>query len=292
MPTTHQSHGARVDDAQVRLTTTVAQLDCERRIRHREIAESLHSSQARMSRLVKRAHTKSIVRTAVMPSPGSARTSRTRSRNVSASSTPSWSTLTDRDQDITGGIASAAGRYLEEMLIHDKRIGISSWSETLMATAARMRPLRHVAAHNVIQLVDGLGAFRIHDRALRLALRPSRPDRSSARPPAGAGLVGGSTTRDNLMTDPTVGAVASSGRTSRSPSSASGRHTRPRYWPRAARRSTSRNRPDFWPRAPSGMRLLSIRRERPLRSRRPTRPRCRYRRRHPKAVPRRGQCGR
>ncbi|HEY5821424.1 MAG TPA: MarR family transcriptional regulator, partial [Propionibacteriaceae bacterium] len=57
-------------DGQVRLMTKVAHLYHERGIRQADIAETLHISQARVSRLLKRAAEVGIVRTVVVVSQG------------------------------------------------------------------------------------------------------------------------------------------------------------------------------------------------------------------------------
>ena len=57
-------------DGQVRLLTKVARMYHERGIRQADIATALNISQAKVSRLLKRAVTQGIVRTTVMVSPG------------------------------------------------------------------------------------------------------------------------------------------------------------------------------------------------------------------------------
>ena len=57
-------------DGQLRLITKVARMYHERGIRQTDIAESLHISQARVSRLLKRAAELGIVRTVVAVAPG------------------------------------------------------------------------------------------------------------------------------------------------------------------------------------------------------------------------------
>ena len=64
------SASALQSSGQVRLMTKVARLYHERGLRQQEIATSLHLSQARVSRLLKRAASEGIVRTVVVTPPG------------------------------------------------------------------------------------------------------------------------------------------------------------------------------------------------------------------------------
>ena len=57
-------------DGQLRLITKVARMYHERGVRQTDIAETLHISQARVSRLLKRAAELGIVRTVVAAAPG------------------------------------------------------------------------------------------------------------------------------------------------------------------------------------------------------------------------------
>src|SRR5215211_8060182 len=57
-------------DGQLRLITKVARMYHERGVRQTDIAENLHLSQARVSRLLKRAAELGIVRTVVAVAPG------------------------------------------------------------------------------------------------------------------------------------------------------------------------------------------------------------------------------
>ena len=57
-------------DGQLRLITKVARMYHERGVRQTDIAEALHISQARVSRLLKRAAELGIVRTVVAAAPG------------------------------------------------------------------------------------------------------------------------------------------------------------------------------------------------------------------------------
>src|SRR5262245_17661346 len=129
-------------DGQVRLITKIAHMYHEQGIRQADIAHSLHISQAKVSRLLKRATEMGIVRTVVVVSQGvhtvleEALEHRYQLREA---------IVVDMDgdeQEILTGIGSAGAAYLETTLTGGERIGISSWSQTLLSAVDRLRPLR------------------------------------------------------------------------------------------------------------------------------------------------------
>ncbi len=99
---------------------------------------------------------------------------------------------------ILAGIGSAGASYLEATLTGGERIGISTWSQTLLSVVDRMHPLRLAGADNVVQLIGGIGVSSAQARANRLLERsgpaarartpPSSPPQgwSAAGPPATA----------------------------------------------------------------------------------------------------------
>lgn len=117
-------------DASVRLMTKVARMYHERGIRQVDIAAALHLSQAKVSRLLKQAVERGIVRTIVEVAhdvhPELEEALEERYGVLEAVVVD----VEGDDHDILVGLGSAAGGYLESTLTGGDRIGISSWSET------------------------------------------------------------------------------------------------------------------------------------------------------------------
>ena len=122
-----------------------------------------------MSRLLKRAAELGIVRTVVAVAPGvhteieealeekirlGRSCGRRRRRDGSRRSSLGW--------DLRGAT------YLETTLTGQERIGISSWSQTLLAVVDRMRPFRVPGAESVIQLMGGFGNSSVQTQGNRL----------------------------------------------------------------------------------------------------------------------------
>lgn len=74
------------------------------------------------------------------------------------------------------GLGSSGASYLNATLTHGERIGVASWSQTLLSVADRLGPLRTCSADRVVQLVSGIGAARAQAKWLLSASRtPSVP---------------------------------------------------------------------------------------------------------------------
>src|SRR5690606_28962667 len=109
-------------------------------IRQANIAAALNISQAKVSRLLKRAVELGIVRTTVMVSPGlhtdleDGLEERYGLREV---------VVIDVEQDddqsaVISAIGAAAASYLEASLSGTERIGVATWSQTLLALVDRL----------------------------------------------------------------------------------------------------------------------------------------------------------
>ena len=155
---------------QLRLMTKIARAYYEHGQRQTQIAEELHVSQARVSRLLKAANQMGLVRTIVAMPPGvhtevedalEARFGLAEAVVVEAD---------DADAPLRALGAAVAG-YLENTLISDEVIGISSWSESLLAAVDALASLRPGVARTVVQLVGGHGHSEAQYQANRLLTR-------------------------------------------------------------------------------------------------------------------------
>lgn len=190
------------------MITKIARMHHERGIRQVDIAETLHLSQPRVSRLLKRAAELGIVRTVVVVSQGihteieEALEERYRLAEAVVVD------VEGDNSDILAGLGSAGADYLESILTGGERVGISPWSQTLLAVVDRMRPLRLAGADNVVQLIGGLGVTSVQARANRLLGDLAQIVGANATFVPAPGLVGNRHIRDSLLNDPAMAAVA------------------------------------------------------------------------------------
>jgi len=203
-----RNSGRLSSDGQIRLLTKVARMYHERGIRQADIADSLHLSQAKVSRLLKRAAESGIVRTVVVVSQGV-------HTDIEEALEQKYGLLEavvvdvdGDDQDIITGLGSAGATYLESTLTGSDRIGISSWSQTILAAVDRMRPLRTSGADMVTQLLGGFGAPSAQAQANRLLGELAEIIGATPTFLPAPGLVGSPNIRKNLLSDPAIAEVA------------------------------------------------------------------------------------
>jgi DNA-binding transcriptional regulator LsrR (DeoR family) len=190
-------------DGQVRLLTKVARMYHERGIRQADIASALNISQAKVSRLLKRAATLGIVRTTVTVAPG---VHSHLEEALEAKFGLLEAVVVDVDSDdderaVLAAIGAAAGSYLEASLSGGDRIGISSWSQTLLAMVDRMRPFTVSGATEVVQLLGGIGTPDVQNQAQRLATECARMLGAEPVYVPAPGVVADRAIRDSLLND-------------------------------------------------------------------------------------------
>jgi DNA-binding transcriptional regulator LsrR (DeoR family) len=195
-------------DGQLRLITKVARMYHERGIRQTDIAETLHLSQARVSRLLKRAAELGIVRTVVAVAPGVHTAIEEALEERYGLAEAVVVDVEGTDEEIIAGLGSAGATYLETTLTGGERIGISSWSQTLLAVVDRMRPFRIPGAESVIQLMGGIGSSSVQTQGNRLLTEFARLVGASATFIPAPALVGNRTVRESLLNDPAMESIA------------------------------------------------------------------------------------
>jgi DNA-binding transcriptional regulator LsrR (DeoR family) len=109
--------------------------------------------------------------------------------------------------DSTRALGAATARYLETTLTGGERVGISSWSATLLAAVESMRPARVPTADSVVQVVGGLGDPRVQMQASRLIGLFAACTGAEPMLMAAPGMLGSMEARDSLMADSTVTGV-------------------------------------------------------------------------------------
>jgi DNA-binding transcriptional regulator LsrR (DeoR family) len=208
MTSTPRTNTRTPTDGEIRLITKVARMYHERGIRQVEIADTLHLSQARVSRLLKRAIELGIVRTVVAVAQGVHTDLEEALEEKYGLAEALVVDVEGSYQDITAALGSAGASYLEATLTGGERIGISSWSQTLLAVVDRMHPFRLPGAESVIQLVGGIGAASVQTQGNRLLSELAQLIGATAIFVPAPGLVGNKTMRDSLLNDPAMESVA------------------------------------------------------------------------------------
>lgn len=164
------SRHAPPPDGQTRLLAKVARLYHEQGVRQADIATSLHISQAKVSRLLKRAEAVGIVRiTVTMPTGLHTDLEDALEKRFDLDEAIVVDVDPEADDDDTvAALGAGAAAYLEATLSGGDRIGVSSWSRTLRAMSERMRPLPSRGANEVVQLLGGVGAAEAQRHSHRL----------------------------------------------------------------------------------------------------------------------------
>ncbi|MFV2103942.1 sugar-binding transcriptional regulator [Micromonospora sp. LOL_024] len=199
--------------SQLRLLTKVARMYHEHGMRQPQIAGQLHISQPRVSRLLKQATTLGIVRTTVVTPAGvhaeleEEIERRFGLRDVVVADTGQSS---PDEQSTLKAVGAAAAIYLETTLTGGDRIGISSWSSTLLATVDAMRPRPTPVADQVVQVIGGVGSSTSQIYATRLADRLATLTGAKAVFLPAPGLAASPATREVLMADPHISDVMAS----------------------------------------------------------------------------------
>jgi DNA-binding transcriptional regulator LsrR (DeoR family) len=197
------SRFSRPQDGQVRLMTKVARMYHERGIRQAEIAGALSISQAKVSRLLKRAESVGIVRTIVTVAPG-VYTELEEQLEQAFGLAEAVVVDVDSDADDDERIASigaGAAAYLEATLSGNDRIGVSSWSRAVLAMVDRMRPFTVRGATEVVQLLGGVGAPEAQSHSNRILGDLARFLGADPVYVQAPGVVANAGIRDSLLAD-------------------------------------------------------------------------------------------
>lgn len=181
----------------------------EQKLSQAEIAEQLHVSQSRVSRWLSDAIKQGIVRTIVVAPSG---TESDLEEAVAAKYGLSTVVVADPGTDDEGSViralGAAAAGYLEVTLTGANRVGLSSWSSTLLATVDAMAPKNVKTAESVVQVIGGVGNPSAQVRATHLADRLASVTRATPKYLAAPGIVSSREGRDALFADPFVAQVA------------------------------------------------------------------------------------
>ncbi|MBC7763956.1 MAG: winged helix-turn-helix transcriptional regulator [Candidatus Saccharibacteria bacterium] len=197
---------ATVSIDQLRLLTKIAVLYHEESYSQAEVSEKLNLSQARVSRYLKHAVELGIVRTSVIQPAGiyvgleKALEEKYGLREVVVVEMVEGASVENR-------LGSSAAKYLETTLETTDFIGISSWSNTLVATVEAMRSRPRKIVTGVAQLIGGIGSPQAQAQATRLISHLA--ELTSARPYYlnAPGIASSHDLQQAFLGDPTVAAT-------------------------------------------------------------------------------------
>lgn len=134
-----------------------------------DIAALLGISQARVSRLLRRAETEHIVRITVSAPPGVyPELEESLARAFGLQVAIVVDAPGDTDEQLLPELGAAAAFYLETTLRSGDVVGISSWSASLLATVDALHPLPKLERVRAVQILGGVGnpGARIHANRL------------------------------------------------------------------------------------------------------------------------------
>lgn len=197
------THYTRQHDGQVRLMTKIARMYHEHGTRQADIAVALSISQAKVSRLLKRAEAVGIVRTTVTVAPG-VYTEIEEQIEQRYGLTEVVVVDVDAEADepeILAAIGAGAAAHLEATLAGNDRIGVSSWSQTVLAMVDRLRPFTSRGAVEVVQLLGGVGAPEAQSHSNRILGELARMLGAEPVYVPAPGIVAGPAIRDSLLAD-------------------------------------------------------------------------------------------
>lgn len=189
-----------------RLMTKVARMYHEQGVRQPEIAQRLNISQPRVSRLLKKAVETGIVRTTVVAPRGVFAELEDEVERTYDLREVVIADAGDEEDElvITPALGAAAAYYLETTLAGGERIGLSSWSSTLLATVDSMRPRHSHECESVVQVLGGLGQPSAQARATHLVGRLVQVTGATATYLPAPGLVATPETREALMREGSI----------------------------------------------------------------------------------------
>lgn len=195
---------------ELRLLARVARLYYTDRLRQPEIAARLDLSQARVSRLLKRAEAEGIVRITVTAPAGvfsELEEELQQAFGLKVAFVVDAPGSSDSEDRLLSELGAAAAYYLEAVLRPGDIMGVSSWSSSLLATADAMRPLPKLTGVRVVQLLGGVGnpSARIH--ANRLTHHFAELVNGEAVTLPSPGIAGSAESAQVLREDPYVAAT-------------------------------------------------------------------------------------
>jgi DNA-binding transcriptional regulator LsrR (DeoR family) len=202
--------GTSLDLDQTRLVVKIAHMYHQRGLTQPQIAAQLGMSQASVSRLLKLAQEIGIVRTTVHVPPGTfTEVEDALERQYGLNQAVVVDAGTSTVEGVIPALGGSAASFLEMTLPAAEVVGISSWSETLLAAVDSMHQVNKGKTRLVVQVLGGLGRPTSQAYATRLTERLA--ELCHARPLflLGPGITGSAEALQMLLRDPNFNEVVS-----------------------------------------------------------------------------------
>lgn len=157
---------------QIRLVVKIAHMYHQRQLTQPQIASQLGISQASVSRLLKLAEEQGIVRTTVHVPPGTfTDVEDALERRYGLGQVVVVDAGNSSIEGVIPALGASAASFFEMTLPAADLVGISSWSETLLAAVDTMHPVARGRTRHVVQVLGGLGRPTSQAYATRLTER-------------------------------------------------------------------------------------------------------------------------
>jgi DNA-binding transcriptional regulator LsrR (DeoR family) len=189
---------------ELRLWARVASLYYEHRLKQTEVAARLGLSQASVSRALRRAEDEGIVRITVSTPAGTFPDLEDAVRDRYGLHEVIVVDPGHSEREMLRNLGSAAAFYVESTLDRNEVIGISSWSETLLAMTRALHPTARPAGSRVLQILGGVGNPVGETHASQLTRQLAEPLHADVTMLPAPGIVGSRATRDVMLADPYV----------------------------------------------------------------------------------------
>jgi DNA-binding transcriptional regulator LsrR (DeoR family) len=187
----------------LRLATRIARLYHEQGLTQPEIATQLCISQTRVSRMLKFAQSNGIVRTTVhVPAGIFSDLEEQLQRKYGIAEFVVVDAGHPSDDSVMPALASSAAAYFEMAIPSSEIVGISSWSETLLAAVDVMRPLAKGITTHIVQVFGGVGRANSQMYATRLTERFAQLANARAMFLLVPSVVSSPEVRETLLQDP------------------------------------------------------------------------------------------
>ena len=188
---------------QQRLMTKIAVLYHEESLGQPEISRRLNLSQARVSRYLKQAVAEGIVRTTVVQ-PYGIYVGLEKALEEKYGLLEVVVTEHIEGTSLKNALGSAAATYLETTLSANDHIGLSSWSQTLLATVEAMRTRPRKVVREVTQLIGGIGSPAAQIQASRLCSHLAELTSATPIYLAAPGVVATKSMKGAFLSDPAI----------------------------------------------------------------------------------------
>lgn len=190
------------------MMTHVARLYHLQGVRQPEIASRLDLSQAKVSRLLKKAQDKGIVRISVTPPSGTHPDLEDGlQERYGLRLALVVETAPDNESAMLGDLGAAAAYYLQTTLRSGDTVGLSSWSASLLATVQAMQPVAGLKGVRIVQAVGGIGDPAAAGHASRMTGQLAQLVNGDAVYLQAPGVAGSEEAAQALRADPFVSAA-------------------------------------------------------------------------------------